>query len=319
MFNVADNTLTNKDNSVRFGKFTVPLIPSAPTPEALDQGLLVTTFNRKNPDGSAYLTGLYKIDKKKNLISTYVARVNPDGKVAWLKDFPLSVDSAATGDANTYPGPVALTQEGCAIAMRSVHATRGDAMNHFIYLNEKGEDKLRVRLKESAYPRFLLYSEKSNSFVLTFKGTEETQQFNNPENIATIGINILGQTTWKRVVNITGTIVDLVSLEDGYMLAGNFLAMQDMAGKEVRMKPGSMECSPYLVKIGERGELLQATPVMASTSVFLNKVVKINDNSINLLAYGVPINTGVAGGFSQSDKIIHVMANRQAQVVCTTY
>ena len=319
LVSAAESALSNKDNTVRFGKFTIPLTLSEPTPEALDQGLLVTRFNRKNPDGSAYLTGLYKSDKKKNLTSTFVVRVNPDGKVAWLKDFTLSVDSAATGDAHTYPGPVALTQEGCGILFRSIHATRGDAQNHFVYLNEKGEDKLRMRMKYSAYPRFLLYSEKSNAFIVSFKGTEAVQQFNTQEVIATAGVNVLGEVMWRREIPITGTVTDLIGLVDGYMLAGNFLAMRDITGKEFRTKPGSMECNPYLIKLSEHGDLVQVKPVLASSSVYLSRVVKINDNSINLLAYGVPIDAGTSTTFSASDKVIHVMANKQGQVICTTY
>lgn len=314
-----DNPLVNKDNAVRYGRFTVPLTIADPTPEALDQGLLVTRFNRKNPDGSAYLVGQYKPDKKKNLVSTYVVRVNPDGKAAWLKDLSLPVDSLATGDANTYPGPVALTQEGCAVAVRSVHATRGDAVNHMVYLNEKGEDKIRVRMKERSYPRFLLYSEKSNAFVITFKGIDVSQQFDNSENVTTVCANVLGEVMWKREIPITGTVTDLIGLADGYILAGNFLVMRDMTGKEIRTKVNAKECNPFLVKMSERGELLQVTPVLASTSVYLNRLVKVNDNSINLVAYGVPIDAGMTQTFSASDKFIHVMANRHAQVVCTTH
>jgi len=319
VMNASDNTLSNKENSLKFGKFTIPLVPSEPTPEALDQGLLITRFNRKNPDGSAYLTGLYKSDKKKIVTSTFIVRVNPDGKVAWLKDFTLPMDSAATGDAHTYPGPVVLTQEGCAIIVRSIHATRGDAVNHFVYLNEKGEDKIRVRLTEVAYPRFLLYSEKSNAFVLSFKGTDAQQQFENAENITTLGVNVLGQELWRRDVPITGTVTDLISVVDGYMLAGNFLIMRDLSGKEIRTKVGAKECNPFLIKLNEQGNLVQATPVLASGSTYLSRLVKVNDNSINLLSYGVPIDAGMTQTFSESDKMIHVMANKQAQVICTTY
>jgi hypothetical protein len=313
-----DNILTNKDNTLKSGKFTIPLLIAPATPEGLDQGLLFTQFNRKNSDGSAYLAGVYKPDKKKNLVSTYLVRVNPDGKVAWLKDFMLPVDSAATGDANSYPGPIVLTQEGCAMVVRSIHATRGDALNHFVYLNEKGEDKIRVRLKEKAYPRFLLYTEKSNQFVLLFKGTDLRQQFTADENITTLAINVLGEEMWRKDVSLSGTITELISLADGYMLAGNFTSLTDMAGKKLRTKSAT-EGNPFLIKLGERGELLQVTPVVAPGPVYLSRLVKVNDNSINLIAYGVPLDAGMEKTFTDADKMIHVMSNRTGQIVCTTY
>lgn len=313
------NSLTNKDNSLRSGRFTVPLTKATATPEGLDQGLLFTQFNRKNPDGSAYIAGVYKPDKKKNLISTYLVRVNPDGKVGWLKDFSLPVDSAATGDANSYPGQVVLTKEGCAMIVRSVHTSRGDAQNHFVYLNEKGEDKIRMRLKEKSYPRFMLYSEKSGQFVLSFKGIEARQQYSTSENITTLAVNALGQQLWSQSVPFTGTITDVISVADGYILAGNFTSIKDLTGKEVRTKPGTAECNPFVIKLGERGEILQITPVVSSNSVYLSRLVKVSDNSINLIGYGVPLDVGMDKAFTASDKMIHVMSNRLAQVVCTTY
>lgn len=314
-----DNAFTNKDNTIKSGRFTIPLAISQPTPEALDQGTLVTQYNQRNPDGSAYVVGVYKADKKKNLISTYVVRVNPDGKVAWLKDLTLPVDSTATSDAHTYPGPIALTQEGCAILLHSVHATRGDAGNHFVYLSEKGEQKLKVRVTETSYPRFLLYSEKNNEFVLSFRGVESNQQFDTNDNIVTIGVNVLGQQLWKRDFALTGTVTDLVSLADGYMLAGNFLSIRDMSGREIRTRVGSKECNPFLVKLSEHGEVVGVTPVTASTSIYLSRVVKVNDNSINLLAHSLPIDAGMTQGFSPDQKVVHIMANREGQVICTTY
>jgi hypothetical protein len=313
-----ENVLTNKDNTLKSGKFTIPLLIAPATPEGLDQGLLFTQFNQKNSDGSAYLAGLYKPDKKKNLISTYLVRVNPDGKVAWLKDFMLSVDSAVSGDANSYPGPIVLTQEGCAMVVRSIHTTRGDALNHLIYLNEKGEDKIRLRLKEKGYPRFLLYTEKSNQFVLSFKGMDVRQQFTNPENITTLAVNVLGEEVWRKDVPLSGTITDMISLNDGYVVAGNFTSLTDLTGKQVRTKSGS-ECNPFLIRLGERGDLLQLTPALMPGSVYLERVVKVNDNSINFICYGVPIEDGADKTFTDADKVIHVMFNRMGQIVCTTY
>jgi hypothetical protein len=314
-----DNSYTTKDNMLKSGKFTVPLLTALPTTEGLDQGLLFTQFNQKNSDGSAYVAGVYKPDKKKNLISTYLVRINPDGKVAWLKDFNLPVDSAAKDDANSQPGPIVLTQEGCAMIVRSVHTTRGDALNHFIYLNEKGEDKIRLRLKEKVFPRFLLYSEKSNQFVLTFKGNDLQQQFAAAENITTLGVNILGQEVWRKEIPLKGTITDVINLADGYMLAGNFTEIKDTTGKEIRTKAGTSECNPYLVRLSERGDVMHITPVLSASSVYLTRLVKVNDTSINLIAFGEKLDSGLSKTFGESDKMIHVMSNRRGQVICTTY
>lgn len=308
-----------KENMLKAGRFNVPLLQQPATPEGLDQGILFTQFNRRNPDASAYVAGIYKPDKKKNLVATFVARINPDGKLGWFKEFSVSVDSAVQNDAHTYLGPVVLTQEGCAFVVRSLHATRGDAINTFIYVNEKGEEKIRTRIPETSYPRFIKYSEKTNSFLLTLKGVEERQNFAQSERIQLFAINVLGQLVWKKELEMTGTVTDLVSLIDGYLLTGNYMVMRDGNGKEFRTKVGSFECSPFLIKFNEQGDILTTKPIETPNSVYLQRVVKINDNSINLLCYPEKLDVGMTKTFAAEDRTIHILTNRLTQIVSVNY
>jgi hypothetical protein len=315
---VADPVFTNKENSIKTVRGSVSLLVQTPTPELLDQGVLVTLFNRKNPDGSAYLAGIFK-DKKKNIINSYLMRLNSDGKTAWLKDYSLSIDSAVVADANTFLGPVVLTQEGCAFIARSEHTTRGDQANTFLYINEKGEERLRKRIKENNFPRTMVYSEKSNAFILSLKGNAKNQNFAAAEPITTLSINVLGEIIWKKEVQLTGTLVDLVPVIDGYLLAGNFLVMKDHTGTEVRTKVSSNQCSPYVVKLSERGDVITSQPFLTPESFYLKRIVKVNDNSVNLLGYSEKVDAGMAKTFSGSDKMIHIMTNRTGQLICSDY
>ena len=197
--------------------------------------------------------------------------------------------------------------------------TRGDVANTFIYLNEKGEEKIRKKIKETAYPRFLIYSEKFNSFVLTLKGREQKQNYSSPENITLLNINALGDMTWKKNIQLTGNVVDLISLTDSYVLTGNFLVMNDQTGKEIRTKFTTSECSPYLIKISERGEVLATKPFTTPYSVYLSRVAKINDNSINLLGYKETIESGSQRHFNTFDKVVHIMTNRLGEIICSNY
>jgi hypothetical protein len=285
----------------------------------LDQGILFTLFNKKNPDASAYVAGIYKPDKKKNLVSTFVVRINPDGRVAWFKDFAVSVDSAVVGDAHTYLGPVVLTQEGCAFLTRSIHSARGDVANTFHYITEKGEQKMRVRLAENGYPRFIKYSEKSNSFVMALKGTEEKQNYSLSESLVVMNINVLGETVWRKDLAFTGTLTDLISLADGYLVVGNYQILRDPSGKEFRTKVGAGECSPFVIKVNDQGEFVHVKPFETPHSVFVQRVVKISDNSVNLLGYAERLDVALSKSFTEADKPIHVMTNRLTQIVCTSY
>jgi hypothetical protein len=318
--NTADNSYTNKEGFLKFGRYTIPLLIQPPTPEALDLGVLFTKFNRKNPDGSAYLAGIYKPDKKKNLVSTFVMRINPDGKPAWFKDVTASVDSTAIGDAHAYLGPLVLTQEGSALVIRSIHATRGDVLNTFVYINEKGEERLRKKLDNKSFPRALLYAEKSNSFTLVLKGVEQKEKYSSAEPIDMLGINVLGEITWKKEnISLTGTLTEVISLSDGYLLAGNYFILSDQTGKEVRTKMSSGECSPYLIKLNERGVILFSKPITTNGSFYLHRVVKINDMSIQLLGNSETMEMGISGVLKPNEKFLHIMTNKFGQQISTNF
>ena len=313
----APDTAKGKEKLIRFNnRWNVSLLTHLLTPELLEKGEPVTLQNLRNPDGSTYLAGVYKPDKKINNVVTFVARVNPDGKPGWFQNFNIKMDSAsATADTNNFLGPLQLTQEGCAFLIHSIHLTRSDQRNTFVYLNEKGEDKFRLRLKEKDFPRKLTFIERSNSFVILLKGQAEKQNYTTPENIQILSINALGDLLWKREINLTGSLVNLVNLIDGYLIVGNYTVLKDLNGKEYRAKIG--ESSPYLIKLNERGDFVRVSPIATAKSIYVVDVVKVSDNSINLLGFEDTFESAQGKTVLSSGRIIHIMANRFCQVICS--
>ena len=261
-----------------------------------------------------------KPDKKKKIISSFLARINPDGKIGWFKEISLPIDSTKISDAHTYLGPIALTQEGCAMLVHSVHAVRGDAANTFIYFNEKGEERMKKKLIIKAYPRSLLYEERSNSFALVFKGIEEKEKYNVLESIEMLGINLLGEINWKsQSIQLTGTLSEVISVSDGYLLVGNYFVINDQNGTEFRTKISNGECSPYLIKLSTRGNLVFTKPIITPNSFYLHRLIKINDMSIQLLGHSQTMEAGLNNSFSSTEKLLHIMTNRLGQTISTNY
>jgi len=311
---VTTPVVAGANKTVRFNnRWNVPLTVQDATPEALAKGDPITLESKRSPDGSLYLVGLYKPDKRKDLTATYVARITPEGKPAWMQSFSPKVDSlSAAVDANNKPGPFELTQEGCALIVRAVHTSQPASRNVLIYLNEKGEEKFHVRLADRDVPRKITFSERSNAFVLLFKGQEDTPSFSSPENLTLVGVNALGDKLWRRQLLFAGGITDFVNLIDGHMLAGNFAVLRDLSGKEHRARPG--ESNPFLVKFNERGDIEQIAPIPTTKAVYITNLVKVADRSINLVGkegnlQSTPLNA--------DDQVIHIMSNRQCQVVCS--
>ncbi len=304
------------DKIVRFGKWNVPAAVRQPTPEALVKGDPITLQSRRSPDGSLYLAGIYKPDKKTNLTVTYVARVNADGKPAWMQSFSYKVDSLAPAvDGNSMLGPFELTQEGCVLVVRTVHLTQPIAKNVFVYLNEKGEEKFHVRVADRTVPRKINFSERSNSFVLLFKGQEETANYATLENLSIVGVNALGDRLWRRQVTMAGGLTDFVNLIDGHMLAGNYTQLRDLSGKEHIAKSG--ESNPFLVKFNDRGDIENILPISTTKPVYITNLVKVTDRSINLIGKEGTMSLLSGKPLADSDQVVHIMSNRLCEIVCT--
>lgn len=311
---------SDADKMVKFGRYTIPYAVGTVTPEALAKGDPINLQMRRNSDGSVYLMGIYVPDKKANTKATYVARVNPDGKPGWMKTFDIRMDSLSkVPDAHTQPGPAVLTQEGVMLLLRTSPIVESASVNTVVYLNEKGEEKFKIKLKERNYPRRLLYVEKSNAFVLLLKGNAEQEDYITGEPITLLSINAIGDVSWRRNVEMAGTVTDLTGLTDGFLIAGNYTIIRDLTGKEFKTKSAEGQCSPYVIRIGEKGDVSRIRAFVTRNSVYLAQVVKVNDGSINLLGTEATLPAGATVAATPPEKIVHIMINRLTETIYSTF
>jgi hypothetical protein len=301
---------------VKFGASNVPLFVSDSLATTLENNTFVTTKRLMSADGSMYLLGVSKPDKKVNNLVPYLAKVNPDGKAGWIQNYNISIDSAVA-DANSVIRAAVLTQEGCALIVTSTHITRGDRANTLVYVTEKKEEKLRKRLKENSLVQELLYVEESNTFVLSFKGNADIQNFADQENVVIMSVNVLGDLVWRRDIQLAGTLQNMVRVRDGFVLAGNFTLIKDLSGKEYRTRLAAGQSNPYLIKLTERGDVQKVLPLTSDKSIYLKNLVKVNDGSLNILAFESSFEEAMAKPVSEApDK--HAMINYELKVICST-
>ena len=184
---------------------------------------------------------------------------------------------------DNFIGPMTLTKEGCAFLVHTMDVTKTTKLNTLIYLTEKGEDKNRKKLKESNYPRQIIYSEASNGFVILLKGDAQIENNSSKENVTLLSYNVLGDQLWKNEIPLTGNVTILLNLIDGYAIAGNYLLITDLAGKEFKTRINEQEVNPYFIKIKNSGETSLIKPLTLGSSLVTTRVVKVTDRSIHLL------------------------------------
>ena len=282
---------------------------------------LRTRMLLKNPDGSVYAGGVYRPDKKLNNLVVFVAKINAEGKGEWFKPFNLKADSLSKEAFDNFIGPMTLTKEGCAFLVHTQDVTlpTGQAgktrkLNSLIYLTEKGEDKKRKKLKEIDYPRQITYSETINGFVVLLKGVEQQENHSITENMTLLSYNVLGDQLWKREIPLAGNVVRLFNLSDGYAIAGNYLLITDLAGKEFRTRMSEQEANPYFIKIKNSGETSSIKPLSFGTPLVTTRIVKINDSSIHLLGFKGTLADPKPG----QELTSHIMIDSNGQIIFST-
>jgi len=199
----------------------------------------------------------------------------------------------------------------------STHMTRPESINTFVYVTEKKEEKLKKRLKEVSFLRDLLYVEETNSFVLTFKGNTLIQSFTEEEVLSIQCINVLGDLMWRRDISFAGTLQKVVRVRDGFVLAGNFTLLRDHTGKEIRTRIATGQTNPYLIKLSPRGDVQKILPLVTDKSVYLDQLVKVNDGSLNVLAY-----EGTFTDFKKEslnpEMMKHAMVNYELRIILSS-
>jgi hypothetical protein len=300
---------------VKIGAFNVPLFIDKKSAMELDNTGILTQKISRLPDGSTYLAGVHKTNKKtNNNLIVYVARLNPDGKAAWIRELNFAPDSLTALDANNYIGDLVTTQEGCAVVVTSIRPSTSSMANNFVFINDKGEVKT-TRLKDAGISRKLVYQESSNSFIMVFKGSAEKQEFKE-EPIVITSINILGDLLWHQDIPLTGTFQDLIPVRDGYVLTGNYAVMKDQFGREVRTKIAQGQSNPFLIKLSLKGDKLHVLPFTTDKSIVIDKVVKVNDGSINLLGYEAAFTDDLN---SPKGAAMHLMTSYDLRTICSTF
>ena len=295
--------------SGKYRNFTIPLQVS-PAGDSLPSGL-ITTARLENFDGSAFVGGVYK-NEKSGQLSSYVAGVLANGKIAWFKEYRLSNQDGQATD--TRLAAMQRVPGGCAFILNG--STAGTPqLNRLMIVDQSGEEKLARDIELTQYPRVLAYNERTNSFFIVFKGNTPRKHINDASSLTFARYNILGELAWQQSTDCTGDVVDVTVVSDGYLVSGNFSQLRDLNGQVVRT-PSARQSQLYLTKIDEGGRIVSINTFPLSGSYSINNVFKASTDCIGFLGKTGQYDEERIVSAQESD--VFLILNSHSQVIYKT-
>ena len=269
----------------------------------------ITTHVRQAIDGSQYFGGV-KRDKQSNLIKSFIGKLDHNGRIKWINEFIIQMDSDV-GDTHTRIAMLEVMGGGCAVVFHGKHAETNAALNMMLVYDENGKEKSRSGFEIDSYPRTLNYVERTNTFIITFKGSDRTENIETMSLMSIANYNVLGDILWSDTKAFSGNIVDLDITDSGFIVVGNFIEAENK-GQKIRNSHQGVSTILYSWnRVGRyKGELVISTQKPFYTS----KVYKVSDHCINLY--------GSTGEFDQNlnlemdpNRQTHFIVNKDLQIL----
>ena len=282
-------------------------------PAELSSGELYTTHHKVNPDNSVYVGGVYAKDAEGSSQVSFIYKAQA-GKVLWLQEFEIPVDSLNSPTINTL-GAMEPTKEGVLLLVNSRNETR--AINSLYYLDDAGSEKFVQTLEDiSEFPRSIKYYESQNRFLLAFRGSEQQIDVADNQETKIVAFNTVGDYLWDTEVTYSGDIVDIIGVQDGYMLVGNFTAFTDRSGKAYSTSTGNT--GSLAIRFNARGNVVSENAIESGTGYYITHVVKASDSNINILGYEGNLSEYDNWGLRYGRDLVHIVLDGFTNVISSS-
>lgn len=260
----------------------------------------------KKHNGFFYFTGYYG---EGNATQAYVAAVDKDRKLRWLKILPrkkkhqvgLQIDAGANN---------VFVMAGQFDALGKIQ------QSHLYKFNKEGKLLSGNALAKKRTPRYLIYDDINQTLLMAFKDTTLQQ---NGSAMDTLSITMQGASLdtlhWVRDFQLQGNLVDVLRMDTTYHVICNYAAYKVGAGTEVRGNFGSDIAAALSAKISSNGNMLGVKDYRIDPPFFLVKAVKINSDRINLQGvqtFFYPVKGSEPAGFHP---IFYALINKEGKVL----
>ncbi len=269
-FRVADiKRVSQPDGSFLFKRLKVPHLDTISL-SLHPNNSFKTTVVKMVPKGGFYIAGLHKINKR--IIKPYVA-FSQDGKsIDWLRKLNIKgIKYADTIIVNLLP-------TGCTALIHGSLSPQRPAINVLVRFDEFGNEQGKTIMQTGSIPHSFIFDDINETILSVYKGSGQTSL---ETDSALVYFNKTdGSPIWSVHLPVEGSIAGLSKMDKNYIVFSNFKKYFD--GKHTH-ESGCLGKNTCATLISGEGKIIGWEKYLSSTPVRISDVLKLNDNSINLL------------------------------------
>ncbi|MFC2124573.1 hypothetical protein ACFLU5_07155 [Bacteroidota bacterium] len=306
---ILENLNIEEDSSqfITHGKVKIPFYLTALDSITIPDNSIFTTHINYNQDSTYYLAGVTRPKSDSNNVVVFVSKVNKVRETEWFRTIDVEIDTIGPDSHNTVASMI-VTSVGCILTINSMHMISGVMMNTIKVISETGDETFSKRIEEEFYPRSLSFNEQSNSYLITFKGTDIIEDIVMPEPLVVIRLDKDGEVLWRKQTMISGNVEDLINIKGGFLVVGNFSEISMDDGTTVSLNGELGQTNTYVLKIDWLGNMTEKKLFQSDRPFYTRKIIKVNDENINLLGYRGNFSTRPFGK-TEGEEIVHIITN----------
>ncbi len=320
-------------DSVRFTEYKkqqIPLYVNLPDSAMEIDFACYTSQILFTPDSSMFLAGLTRPKSRDNEIRFFLSRVNRNAEVVWFKidTFSEEVYKSIDDAENTKTGKMItdviraqmeLTPQGIVLVLSVRDRISGKLYTIFKLIDEEGVEMMSAIINVEAIIRILRYHEGSDSFILSFQGTDFNMNSQRPEEVYILKIDNLSNEVWRYNMLLRGNIVEILDFENGYLVFGNSSAIKEQSESEHNTPRAGQWISPFVSVLEKNGKYTGIHVYIFKLPFCIGGVLKVTENGIHLFGNSIKSLIG-SGSFKDCKSLAsHFITNMDYDVLYSNF
>lgn len=268
------------------------------TNEDINKYSFITRDIFYNNDNPQYVSG-YAKKSGKNV--PFVARINSDFKVEWIKEYETANSTSKKAEK------VFAYENGVLVLITDFKNNEDNGLEHknkLVHCDKSGKVIFDKPLEDANFPVFLDYDEiNQTSNIVLGKKTKQGQFF---DEFSICQADSTGTIIWENNILAKGTLIDIIRAEEKYIAYINFKEYE-IAGDKKTAGEGN-KWATVAVDISLDGRVLKAVPFVFNESYYIDRIYSISSDEINLLGY-----LGSPG--DKSGKLVYIVVATDGEII----